>query len=305
MVTRVCAAYEVHDGTCDQCEPDQAPRADEVCRECGFYYCTRHADEHKWRFPSHHLVKNMQGLQARTSRAGGERPGKEEITVKVEPPRQELESALEDSDSEGGSETGEESEEEDSEPESEMMEEDIQGRCMSERETKAESKFDPKRALEEKRTSKRKYADPGLDLSPYSQKDRPIICVLGTQQGHQLYTLDEAFEELISKDSTRVKAAIIELVEKLKLKSSDPKVTQKEIKEFIQKEFKKVQQVLADEEHKAVHLVDIQEEMDRDHLTEILADLQSRMDKPRTQMPQAKEQLGTSNKSAKPRAGCA
>lgn len=46
----------------------------------------------------------------------------------------------------------------------------------------------------------------------------------------------------------------------------------------MQQEFKKVQKVIADEE-KALHLVDMQETMATAHVTEILADIQSHMDR--------------------------
>lgn len=79
-------------------------------------------------------------------------------------------------------------------------------------------------------------------------------------------------------------------------------VTRDQMKVFIQQEFKKVQKVIADEEQKALHLVDIQEAMATAHVTEILADIQSHMDRLMTQMAQAKEQLDTSNESAEPKA---
>nr|XP_021517501.1 tripartite motif-containing protein 44-like [Meriones unguiculatus] len=81
-----------------------------------------------------------------------------------------------------------------------------------------------------------------------------------------------------------------------------PVVTRDQMKVFIQQEFKKVQKVIADEEQKALHLVDIQEAMATAHVTEILADIQSHMDRLMTQMAQAKEQLDTSNESAEPKA---
>lgn len=79
-------------------------------------------------------------------------------------------------------------------------------------------------------------------------------------------------------------------------------VTRDQMKAFIHQEFKKVQKVIADEEQKALHLVDIQEAMATAHVTEILADIQSHMDRLMTQMAQAKEQLDTSNEAAEPKA---
>ncbi|XP_036875924.2 tripartite motif-containing protein 44 isoform X4 [Manis javanica] len=305
-----------HDGTCDECEPDEAPGADEVCRECGFCYCRGHAEAHRQKFPSHHLAGYVHGAaQPWTSGAQGNGEGPEDVEAKAEEER-DIESELrEDSESEEESESEDDSDEEseedseeemEDEQESEADEDNQEGESEAEGETEAESEFDPEIEMEAERVAKRKCLDHGLDLSTYCQEDKQLICVLcpvtGAHQGHQLSTLDEAFEELRSKDSGGLKAAMIELVERLKFKSSDPKVTQDQMKEFIQQEFKKVQKVIADEEQKALHLVDIQEAMATAHVTEILADIQSHMDRLMTQMAQAKEQLDTSNESAEPKA---
>ncbi|KAM6160324.1 tripartite motif-containing protein 44 [Erethizon dorsatum] len=329
MAAGARAAFEElpHDGTCDECEPDEAPRAEEECRECGFCYCRRHAAGHRQKFVGHHLAAYVHGAQAWTPRCPGDGAGKDAVGAEVEPEREveseadEESEAGEESESEEGneseeeSETEEESEEEseedseedmDDEPESEAEEDNQEGESEAEGETEAESEFDPEIEMEAERVAKRKCPHHGLDLSTYCQEDRQLICVLcpviGAHQGHQLSTLDEAFEELRSKDSGGLKAAMIELVERLKFKSSDPKVTRDQMKVFIQQEFKKVQKVIADEEQKALHLVDIQEAMATAHVTEILADIQSHMDRLMTQMAQAKEQLDTSNESAGPKA---
>ncbi|KAM5222517.1 tripartite motif-containing protein 44 isoform 2-T2 [Hipposideros larvatus] len=329
MASGVGAAFEElpHDGTCDECEPDEAPGAQEVCRECGFCYCRRHAEAHRQKFPGHRLAEYVHGsAQAWTSGAPGESEGKEDVEAKAENQRDvevemgEESESQEDSESEEESETEEESEEEsdeESEDDSEEEMEDEQeseaeednhedGESEAEGETEAESEFDPEIEMEAERVAKRKCPDHGLDLSTYCQEDKQLICVLcpviGAHQSHQLSTLDEAFEELRSKDSGGLKAAMIELVERLKFKSSDPKVTRDQMKVFIQQEFKKVQKVIAYEEQKALHLVDIQEAMATAHVTEILADIQSHMDRLMTQMAQAKEQLDTSNEAAEPKA---
>eukprot|EP00070_Physeter_catodon_P015992 XP_023974353.1 tripartite motif-containing protein 44 isoform X4 [Physeter catodon] len=323
------AAFEElpHDGTCDECEPDEAPGAEEVCRECGFCYCRRHAEAHGQKFPRHQLAEYVHGAaQAWTPGARGDGAGEEEVEAQVENEKaleseagEESESE-EDCESEEESQTEEESEDESDEESEEDSEEEMEdeqeseaeednqeeGESEAEGETEAESEFDPEIEMEAERVAKRKCPDHGLDLSTYCQEDKQLICVLcpviGAHQGHQLSTLDEAFEELRSKDSGGLKAAMIELVERLKFKSSDPKVTRDQMKVFIQQEFKKVQKVIADEEQKALHLVDIQEAMATAHVTEILADIQSHMDRLMTQMAQAKEQLDTSNESAEPKA---
>lgn len=331
MASGVGAAFEElpHDGTCDQCEPDEAPGAEEVCRECGFCYCRRHAEGHRRKFPGHHLAPYVHGAaQAWAPRGQGEGEGKAGAQAEVEEGRVESE-AGEQSESQGDSDSEEEEEESETEEESEESEEESEedseedmedeqeseaeednheddGESEAEGETEAESEFDPEIEMEAERVAQRKCPDHGLDLSTYCQEDKRLICVLcpviGAHQGHQLSTLDEAFEELRSKDSGGLKAAMIELVERLKFKSSDPKVTRDQMKAFIHQEFKKVQKVIADEEQKALHLVDIQEAMATAHVTEILADIQSHMDRLMTQMAQAKEQLDTSNEAAEPKA---
>ncbi|XP_023594156.1 tripartite motif-containing protein 44 isoform X3 [Trichechus manatus latirostris] len=301
MASGVGAAFEElpHDGTCDECEPDEAPGAQEVCRECGFCYCHRHAEAHRQKFLSHHLAEYIHGAGAWTSGAKREGEGQDKGEAKVENETEIDSEAGEENESEEESEseeseTEEESEDEsdeDSEEDSEEEMEDEQeseaeednqeeGESEAEGETEAESEFDPEIEMEAERVAKRKCPDHGLDLSTYCQEDRQLICVLcpviGAHQGHQLSTLDEAFEEL--------------------------RVTRDQMKVFIQQEFKKVQKVIADEEQKALHLVDIQEAMATAHVTEILADIQSHMDRLMTQMAQAKEQLDTSNESAEPKA---
>uniref|UniRef100_A0A9L0KB48 Tripartite motif containing 44 n=1 Tax=Equus asinus TaxID=9793 RepID=A0A9L0KB48_EQUAS len=309
-----------HDGTCDECEPDEAPGAAELCRECGFCYCRRHAEAHARQFPGHRLAAYVHGAaRARTSGAQGAEHAEatEEREAGAESESEEGSESEEESETGEDSETGEESDDDESEEDSEEEMEDEQesgaeednreeGESEAEGETEAESEFDPEVEMEAERVAKRKCPDHGLDLSTYCQEDKRLICVLcpvvGAHRGHQLSTLDEAFEELRSKDSGGLKAAMIELVERLKFKSSDPKVTRDQMKVFIQQEFKKVQKVIADEEQKALHLVDIQEAMATAHVTEILADIQSHMDRLMTQMAQAKEQLDTSNESAEPKA---
>ncbi|XP_019495080.1 PREDICTED: tripartite motif-containing protein 44 isoform X4 [Hipposideros armiger] len=303
MASGVGAAFEElpHDGTCDECEPDEAPGAQEVCRECGFCYCRRHAEAHRQKFPGHRLAEYVHGsAQAWTSGGPGESEGKEDVEAKAENQRDvevemgEESESQEDSESEEESETEEESEEESDEESEEDSEEEMEdeqeseaeednhedGESEAEGETEAESEFDPEIEMEAERVAKRKCPDHGLDLSTYCQEDKQLICVLcpviGAHQSHQLSTLDEAFEEL--------------------------RVTREQMKVFIQQEFKKVQKVIAYEEQKALHLVDIQEAMATAHVTEILADIQSHMDRLMTQMAQAKEQLDTSNEAAEPKA---
>lgn len=209
------AAFEElpHDGTCDECEPDEAPGAEEVCRECGFCYCRHHAEAHGQKFPRHHLAEYVHcAAQAWTPGARGDGAGEEAVEAPVENEKALESEAGEGSESEEDSEPEEASETEDeSEEDSEEDMEDEQeseaegdnqeeGGSEAEGETEAESEFDPEIEMEAERVAKRKCPDHGLDLSTYCQEDKQLICVLcpviGAHHGHHLSTLDEAFEEL-------------------------------------------------------------------------------------------------------------
>lgn len=289
------------DGTCDECEPDEAPEAERVCRECGFCYCRRHAELHGHRFPAHRLVQFLQGAIPAWTTGEAQGPAKKDLESESEEDEDDEEESDyetdEGTDRVASTEDSEEDMEDDQESETE---EEAQDDEEGPREPRRE--FDPEIELEAETVAQRKCPEHGLDLSIYCQEDQQLICILcpvvGVHQGHQLTTLDEAFEDLQSKDSGRLKAAIIELVERLKFKTSDPNVSREEMKEFIQQEFKKVQKAIDDAEQRALHLVDVQEAMATAHVTEILADIQSHMDRLMTQIAQAKKQPDTSNESA-------
>ncbi|XP_055991430.1 tripartite motif-containing protein 44 [Sorex fumeus] len=290
-----------HDGTCDECEPDEAPGAERVCGACGFCYCGRDAEAHGRRFPAHPLADY---------RAPGARRAQPREEPDLEEDEEE-ESEAGDDDGGGGSHDGEEDEEEEDEAEEEEDEEGGrrgQGQAVANGDTEGrkESPLDPEIDVEAERVARRKCSEHELDLSAYCRQDQQLICILcpvvGAHQGHRLATLNEALEELRSKDSGKLKAAMIELVERLKYKSSDPKVSRDQMKVFIQQEFNKVQKIVATEEQRTLHLVDIQEAMATAHVTEILADIQSHMNRLMTQMAKVKEQQNTSNKAAEPKA---
>lgn len=113
MASGVGAACEElpPDGTCDECEPDEAPGAEEVCRDCGFCYCRRHADAHRQKFLSHRLAAYVHGAQAWTPPASGDDALPEDVEAKGEAEGEvESEVGEEESESEVDSESEEESE---------------------------------------------------------------------------------------------------------------------------------------------------------------------------------------------------
>lgn len=65
------------DGTCDACEPDEAPAAAQTCQDCGFSFCRLHAAEHRQKYRAHRMTEFA------SQEASGPEPTREE-PAKVE-----------------------------------------------------------------------------------------------------------------------------------------------------------------------------------------------------------------------------
>ncbi|XP_061466766.1 tripartite motif-containing protein 44 isoform X3 [Rhineura floridana] len=227
----------LQDGTCDVCEPDEAPSAVQVCEDCGFSFCQFHAEEHSQKYGAHRTT----GFVA---------------------PERGREVAIQE-----GSEQA------------------------------------PKE--EEKEASKvewKKCEEHGEDLSLYCKEHERIICVLcavsGSHQQHEIITLNDAYESIRNRERVDLKVAMLEMVERLKFKCADPKVTQGAMKLCIQQEFDKVRRLVCEEEQRALHLVDLQEALATAHTTEVLAEIDVRMEKLMTEMAELTRQLNTFNELA-------
>ncbi|KAM4722190.1 tripartite motif-containing protein 44 isoform 1-T1 [Rhinophrynus dorsalis] len=137
------------------------------------------------------------------------------------------------------------------------------------------------------------------ELSLYCREDQKIICVLcavtGDHRGHQLITLNEAFLELKNKKPVDLKLAMADMVERLKVKLADPKINRSEMKGFVQKEFEHMRQLVAEEEHRALHYVDLQEAVASAHVTEALAELNVHLIKLMAEMTEVTRQLNSFN----------
>ncbi|KAG8430002.1 hypothetical protein GDO86_018663, partial [Hymenochirus boettgeri] len=143
------------------------------------------------------------------------------------------------------------------------------------------------------------------ELTLYCKDHLKIICVLcavtGDHRQHQLTTLNDAYKEMKNRKPTDLRLAMGDMVERLKTKLVDPRISRSELKVFVQKEFELMRNLVQEEEIKALHYVDLQEAVASAHVTELLAELNVHMAKLMTEMAEITQQLNSFDEMAKDR----
>ncbi|XP_066439591.1 tripartite motif-containing protein 44 isoform X2 [Eleutherodactylus coqui] len=137
------------------------------------------------------------------------------------------------------------------------------------------------------------------ELSLYCKDDSKIICVVcavaGDHRQHELITLNAAYLEMKKRKPIDLKFAMGDMIEKLKEKCANSKITRAELKVFIQKEFDHMKKLVNEEEKNALHFVDLKEAVASAHVTEVLAELNVHMSKLMAEMAEITLQLNSFN----------
>ncbi|XP_039989819.1 tripartite motif-containing protein 44 isoform X2 [Xiphias gladius] len=255
------------DGSCDECEPDEAQPATQVCHICSFAFCPVHAERHASR--THHplIPYNHEGTQAnglgtsRDSRVGGEaedEAGAEKAAgMGANQGRAPLGVSVtngDESDDAEGSKVAQ-----NSLPLAAELGDGADGA-----EPRQEAMAAGEACKRDTVTVERlRCKEHGQEGSLYCKPDEKIICVVCAVQGehrdHEIITLHEAYVWQKSRQGYDLLGCTQQMAEKIKTKWTNPEMSTEELEAYVNNQFDELRKLVHLEEKRTLHLVDLKE----------------------------------------------
>ncbi|KAG7238118.1 hypothetical protein INR49_030180 [Caranx melampygus] len=255
------------DGSCDECEPDEAQPATQVCHACSFAFCPVHAERHASR--THHplMPYNHEGTQAngpgtnRDSRVGSgaedeadaERAAGMGANQEMAPLGVAVANGDEGADAElrAGAQNGL--------PLAAELGDGAEG-AEAGQEAMAAGEAGKRDTVTVERLRCKEHGQEG---SLYCKPDEKIICVVCAVQGehkdHEIITLHEAYVWQKSRQGYDLLGCTQQMAEKIKTKWANPEMSTDELEDYVNSQFDELRQLVRLEEKRTLHLVDLKE----------------------------------------------
>ncbi|XP_076847867.1 tripartite motif-containing protein 44 [Brachyhypopomus gauderio] len=257
------------DGTCDACEPDEAPPATHMCVPCSFAFCPAHGDEHR-SSTRHQLLPY-------------------EPPPPQDAPAHNQEAASTQGDSETGGAGG--------------------GALGEEVGLGSRSVGGKRDTVTVERLRCKQHGQEGSLYCRQDEKIVCVVCaVQGEHREHEIITLKEAYLWQKSKEGIDLLACTQEMAEKIKTKWTSSDATPAELERYVNQRFDELHRLVRLEEWRVLHLVDLKEAFLTAQAAEKIAEISVHTERLQEEMDSITQQLGEldgveRNVAAPPRLG--